>query len=57
MSDSVYGLGSIPWGVGLFAATPILELDTKQWQNGVRGCLWSYRGATDKWRLTLGARL
>ena len=29
MSDSVFGLGSIPWGVGQFAATPILQLDTK----------------------------
>ena len=58
MSDSVYGYGSIPWGVGLFAATPILELDTKQWQetdsSAVFGHVeWRF---SDAWRLTLGAR-
>ncbi len=58
MSDSVYGFGSIPWGVGLFAATPILELDTKQKQEtdslAVFGHVeWRF---ADAWRLTVGAR-
>lgn len=58
MSDSVFGLGSIPWGVGLFAPTPILELDTKYHQKteskAAFGHLeWSF---ADSWRLTLGAR-
>ena len=58
MSDSVFGLGSIPWGVDLFAATPILELDTKYEQEtesmAVFGHVeWSF---TENWRLTVGAR-
>ena len=59
MSDSVYGLGSIPWGVGLFAATPILELDTKQWQETESAAVYGHIEwrFTDKWRLTLGARM
>ena len=58
MSDSVFGLGSIPWGVGLFAGTPILELDTKYSQEtesqAVFGHVeWQF---TDKMRLTVGLR-
>mgnify|MGYP002713180195 CR=1 FL=1 len=58
MSDSVFGLGSIPWGVGLFAPTPILELDTKYKQEteskAVFGHVeWQF---TDKARVTLGLR-
>jgi iron complex outermembrane receptor protein len=58
MSDSVFGLGAIPWGVGLFAPTPILELDTKYHQKteskAAFGHLeWSF---ANSWRLTLGAR-
>ncbi len=58
MSDSVFGNGSIPWDVGLFAPTPILELDTKYFQEtdsiAVFGHVeWRF---TDDWRLTVGAR-
>ncbi|MEM9531561.1 MAG: TonB-dependent receptor [Pseudomonadota bacterium] len=58
MSDSVFGLGSIPFGVGLFAPTPIRELDTIYVQNtdsqAVFGHVeWQF---TDKMRLTVGAR-
>jgi iron complex outermembrane receptor protein len=58
MSDSVFGLGSIPWGVDLFAATPILELDTKYEQETESAALfahieWQF---SEEWRLTLGAR-
>jgi iron complex outermembrane receptor protein len=58
MSDSVFGNGSIPWGVGLFAPTPILELDTKYLQNTDSAAVFAHvewRFA-DSWRLTLGAR-
>ena len=58
MSDSVFGLGSIPWGVGLFAGTPILELDTKYEQETTSQAVfahveWQF---SESWRLTLGAR-
>lgn len=58
MSDSVFGNGSIPWGVGLFSPTPILELDTKYVQEtdsiaAFGHVEWRF---TDAWRLTLGAR-
>ncbi|QIB64569.1 TonB-dependent receptor [Kineobactrum salinum] len=58
MADSVFGFGSIPWGVDQFAATPILELDTKYEQEtdsaAVFGHIeWQF---TDTLRLTLGAR-
>ncbi len=58
MSDSVFGNGSIPWGVGLFAPTPILELDTKYLQKTDSAAVFGHvewRFA-DSWRLTLGAR-
>lgn len=58
MSDSVFGFGSVPWGVAQFASTPILELDTKYEQETESAAIfghveWMF---TDKWRLTLGAR-
>ncbi len=58
MSDSVFGLGSIPFGVGLFAATPIRELDTKYTQDtesfAVFGHVeWQF---SERWRLTAGLR-
>lgn len=58
MSDSVFGLGSIPFGVGLFAATPIRELDTKYTQDtesmAVFGHVeWQF---ADRMRLTAGLR-
>ena len=58
MSDSVFGLGSIPFGVGLFAPTPILELDTIYAQEteskAVFGHIeWRF---IEKWRLTAGLR-
>lgn len=58
MSDSVFGLGSIPWGVGLFAGTPILELDTKYSQETESRAIFGHVEwqATDKIRLTLGLR-
>ena len=59
MSDSVYGYGSIPWGVDLFAATGgIHELDTRNSQETDSAAVfghveWRF---SDAWRLTLGAR-
>ncbi len=58
MSDSVFGLGSIPFGVGLFAGTPIRELDTKYVQDtesyAVFGHVeWQF---AERWRLTAGLR-
>lgn len=58
MSDSVFGLGAAPWGVDLFAATPILQLDTKYSQEtesiaAFGHAEWQF---TDAWRLTVGAR-
>jgi iron complex outermembrane receptor protein len=58
MSDSVFGYGSIPWGVGLFAPTPILELDTIYNQETDSAAVFGHMEwrFTDSWRLTLGAR-
>tara|TARA_R110002110_G_scaffold406421_1_gene626574 strand:- start:430999 stop:432738 length:1740 start_codon:yes stop_codon:yes gene_type:complete len=58
MADSVFGLGSIPWGVGLFSSTPILQLDTRYEQETESVAIfghveWMF---TDNWRLTVGAR-
>ena len=59
MSDSVYGYGSIPWGVDLFSASGgIHELDTRNWQEADSSAVfghveWRF---TEAWRLTLGAR-
>lgn len=58
MSDSLFGFGSVAFGVPLFAPTPILELDTIYEQEtesvAVFGHVeWQF---TEQWRLTLGAR-
>ena len=58
MSDSVFGLGSIPWGVGLFAPTPILELDTIYEQETESMAAFGHVEwqVTDRVRLTTGLR-
>ena len=58
MSDSVFGLGSIPWGVELFAPTPILELDTRYKQQTESAAIYAHTEwqFTEQWRLTLGGR-
>ena len=58
MSDSVFGLGAIPWGVDQFAPTPILELDTSYKQRTESASIYAHAEwqFTDKWRLTLGGR-
>jgi iron complex outermembrane receptor protein len=58
MSDSVFGYGSIPWGVDLFAPTPILELDTNYKQKTESWAVFGHAEwqFTETWRLTLGAR-
>ena len=58
MSDSVFGLGSITWGVELFAPTPILELDTRYHQETESAAIyghaeWQFAQA---WNLTVGGR-
>lgn len=58
MSDSLFGLGSVAWGIPPFMFTPILELDTKYQQETTSKALfghveWSF---AEHWRLTLGAR-
>ncbi len=58
MSDSVFGFGSVPWGAALFAATPILELDTIYAQETESAAVfghveWQF---TQALRLTLGVR-
>ncbi len=58
MSDSVFGNGSIPWGVGLFAPTPILELDTIYSQETDSAAVFGHveYNFTEAWRLTVGLR-
>ncbi len=58
MSDSVFGLGSIPWGVELFAPTPILELDTRYKQQTESAAIYAHTEwqFAEQWRLTLGGR-
>lgn len=58
MNDSVFGEGSIPFGVGLFANTPIRELDTKYQQETESRAIFGHVewNVTDKARLTLGLR-
>lgn len=58
MSDSVYALASIPFGVGLFAPNPILELDTKYQQETESIAAFGHVefGLTDALSLVLGAR-
>ncbi len=58
LADSVFGLGSIPWGVEQFAATPNLELDTRYEQETKSAAIyghveWQF---TQAWRLTVGGR-
>ena len=58
MSDSVYGLGSVTFGVPPFVLAPILELDTKYEQETTSKAVFGHLewSLTDDWRLTLGAR-
>ena len=58
MSDSVYGRGSIPFGVGLFAPNPILELDTKYQQETKSAAIFGHveYDLTDTLTLVAGAR-
>lgn len=58
MSDSVFGLGSIPFGVGLFSPTPIRQLDTRYQQETDSSAIFGHMEwqFTEKLRLTLGAR-
>ena len=58
MSDSVYGYGSIPFGVGLFAPNPILELDTKYDQETTSAAIFGHAeyDLTDSLTLIVGAR-
>jgi len=58
MSDSVYGRGSIPFGVGLFAPNPILELDTKYQQETKSAAIFGHveYDLTDTLTLIAGAR-
>jgi iron complex outermembrane receptor protein len=58
MSDSVYGNGSVAWGVPPFMFAPILELDTIYSQDTESSAIfghveWEFAEA---WRLTLGLR-
>jgi len=58
MSDSVYALASIPFGVGLFAPNPILELDTKYQQETESAAIFGHveYDLTSELSLVLGAR-
>ena len=58
MSDSVYALASIPFGVGLFAPNPILELDTKYQQETESAAVFGHveYDLAPELSLVLGAR-
>jgi len=58
MSDSVYALASIPFGVGLFAPNPILELDTKYQQETESAAVFGHveYNLSPELSLVLGAR-
>jgi len=58
MSDSVYGLGSVTFGVPPFVLAPILELDTIYEQETRSQAIFGHVewNLTEDWRLTLGAR-
>ncbi len=58
MSDSVFGLGSVPFGVPPFFLAPILELDTIYDQETDSKALFGHveYNLTDAWRLTVGLR-
>lgn len=58
MADSVFGNGSIPFGVAPFNAAPILELNTRYTQETESAAIfghveWNFN---DDWRLTAGLR-
>lgn len=58
MPDSVYGNGSIPWGVAPFDLAPILQLDTRYRQKTESKAIFGHVewSVTEQWKLTLGAR-
>jgi len=58
MADSVFGNGSIPFGVAPFNGAPILELDTKYKQETESVAVFGHVEwqATDSMRLTAGLR-
>ena len=58
MSDSVYGNGSVPFGVAPFMFAPILQLHTRYHQETDSQALFGHveYNFTDKLRVTLGAR-
>ena len=58
MSESVFGLGSIPFNVTLFAPTPIRELDTMYTQDTESFAVFGHAEwqFAERWRLTAGLR-
>ena len=58
MSDSVFGNGSVVFGVDPFQFAPILELDTSYAQSSDSAAIFGHieYALSDRWRLTLGAR-
>ncbi len=58
MSDSVYGNGSVPFGVAPFMFAPILQLNTRYNQETDSQALFGHveYNITDKLRVTAGAR-
>ncbi len=58
MSDSLFGFGSVAWGVPPFMFTPILELDTKYQQETTSKAVFGHVewSLAEHWRLTVGAR-
>ncbi len=58
MSNSVFGLGSIPFDVTLFSSTPIRELDTKYQQDTDSMAIFGHLEwqLADRWRLITGLR-
>ena len=58
MSDSVFGLGSVPFGVPPFVLAPIRELDTIYDQETDSKAVFGHveYNLTDAWRLTVGLR-
>ena len=58
MSDSVYGLGSVAFGVPPFVLAPILELDTIYDQETDSKAIFGHveYNMTEDWRLTVGLR-
>lgn len=58
MSDSVYANAAAPFGVGLFAPTPIKELDTKYSQETDSQAIFAHTEwqFAENWRLTTGVR-